>query len=51
VLDLDEFGSAGRVATWDGRDESGRELPAGVYFLRAETSGDGRSAGKVVLLR
>ncbi|MGH2571184.1 MAG: M6 family metalloprotease domain-containing protein, partial [bacterium] len=51
VLDLDEISSAGRVATWDGRDESGRPVPAGVYFLRAEATGSGESAGKVILLR
>jgi hypothetical protein len=23
---------------WDGRDESGREVPAGIYLVRAETA-------------
>jgi len=35
---------------WDGRDEKGRELPGGVYFLRLTSTGLARSA-KVVLLR
>ena len=28
----------GRVARWDGRDESGREVSPGVYYLRARTT-------------
>jgi immune inhibitor A len=51
VLDLDEIGSEGRVATWNGRDDGGRPVPAGVYFLRAEAQGSGEGAGKVILLR
>ncbi|MCB5234907.1 MAG: T9SS type A sorting domain-containing protein [Candidatus Cloacimonetes bacterium] len=27
---------SGTTLTWDGKDESGKELPASVYFLRAE---------------
>jgi hypothetical protein len=26
------------VARWDGRDESGREVSSGVYYLRARTT-------------
>jgi len=36
--------------TWDGRDEAGRDLPAGVYFTRLELRG-GSESGKLVLLR
>jgi hypothetical protein len=36
--------------TWDGRDESGRELPSGVYFSRLEAEGEVQS-GKLVLSR
>jgi M6 family metalloprotease-like protein len=51
VLDASaELGSEGRVATWDGRDESGRPLSSGVYFFRAQTPG-GTGPGKVILLR
>jgi len=28
-----------RTLTWDGRDESGRALPAGLYFVRLATEG------------
>ena len=36
--------------TWDGSDDSGRKLPAGVYFCRLET-GDVNVTKKVVKLR
>jgi hypothetical protein len=42
-------GASGRAA-WDGRDEGGAPLPAGVYFLRLET-GAARATQKVVLVR
>jgi hypothetical protein len=38
---LDHALSAGNHdVTWDGRGESGRELPSGVYFARLEAAGD-----------
>ena len=42
--------SAGRTTLWDGRDDAGRALPAGVYrvVLRAE---GGRAEASVTLLR
>jgi photosystem II stability/assembly factor-like uncharacterized protein len=43
-----EAGTA--VASWDGRDEGGRRVAAGVYFLTLEGAGTSRS-GKVTLLR
>jgi immune inhibitor A len=36
--------------TWDGRDDDGREVAAGVYFVRLETAGILESR-KIVLLR
>ena len=48
---LDRDHEAGEfVQTWDGRDRSGREVPAGIYFacLRA---GDFTAARKMLLLR
>ena len=36
--------------TWDGRSDRGKELPAGVYFVRAR-AGSQTSAAKLVLLR
>jgi hypothetical protein len=38
------------TATWDGRDQSGREVPSGVYFGRLETAGGERTV-KLALLR
>ncbi len=35
---------------WDGRDERGRRLPGGVYFLRFE-HGTGCETRKAVLIR
>jgi len=37
-------------AAWDGRDDAGRSLPAGVYFCRAEI-GDWSETRKMVLVR
>jgi hypothetical protein len=42
-------GEASGVATWDGRDEDGRLLPAGIYFARL-TSGSLHAQTRVVLL-
>lgn len=38
------------VLTWDGRDSSGRNAAAGVYFVRLETERV-RESKKVTLLR
>jgi len=35
---------------WDGKDDSGRKLPVGVYFVRLET-GDFKQIEKVILLK
>lgn len=36
--------------TWDGRDDAGRDLPAGLYFARAQREGEVRSA-RVIRIR
>jgi hypothetical protein len=41
---------ASQVATWDGRDDHGRGLPAGTYFIEARTQSERRLA-KVLLTR
>ncbi len=35
---------------WDGRDETGRSMPSGIYFARLDTA-DGRDGRKVVLMK
>jgi flagellar hook assembly protein FlgD len=35
---------------WDGRDQSGRETPAGVYLLRVESTG-GDAMGRLVKMQ
>jgi FtsP/CotA-like multicopper oxidase with cupredoxin domain len=43
------FDAGTHEVRWDGRDDRGRRMNAGVYFIRMETSGGTRLAGKVVL--
>jgi flagellar hook assembly protein FlgD len=38
------------IATWNGRDERGREVPKGIYFYRLDTPGF-TDAKKAVVLR
>ena len=38
------------AVTWDGRDDSGREAPAGIYLVRAEGV-SGRAVGRLVMIR
>ena len=45
-------GSAGRYEmVWDGRSASGRDVPAGMYFLRLEGSTTRSTAHKVFVVR
>jgi photosystem II stability/assembly factor-like uncharacterized protein len=42
--------TAGRhIVTWDGRDESGRKVVAGMYFYRFETGGEEKTRKMVVV--
>ncbi|MGQ0720642.1 MAG: S8 family peptidase [Candidatus Eiseniibacteriota bacterium] len=50
VLTDGQRGAGSHVVTWDSRDDRGGILPAGVYFLRAE-SPHGAQVEKVTLLR
>jgi hypothetical protein len=43
-----EFAEPGRVAVWDGYDDAGRRMPAGMYVFRTDPAG---GTGKVLLLR
>ena len=48
---IDGFRQAGpQTIVWDGRDDRGRNAPAGVYFVRIDTK-DGRAVRKVAFLR
>ncbi|MBZ0268611.1 M6 family metalloprotease domain-containing protein, partial [bacterium] len=44
-----EFSEPGRVAVWDGRNDAGRRMPAGMYVFRV--AGTAGGTGKVLLLR
>ena len=44
-----ELAAGPHAATWDGRDESGRSVPAGVYFYDLVQGGE-RSAKRMVVL-
>jgi hypothetical protein len=44
---LGEAGTGGAVFHWDGRDDGGARVPAGVYFYRAESG----ATGRVVVVR
>jgi flagellar hook assembly protein FlgD len=40
-----------RVATWDGRDEDGRDVAAGIYFVQAKGDLGYRRTMKISVLR
>jgi hypothetical protein len=40
-----------RAITWDGRDESGRSVSAGTYFVRMTTSSGATSTKRLVVIR
>lgn len=50
LLKAADDGEGSAVASWDGRDQQGRDVPSGVYFLKWD---DGRvqAAGKVVIVQ
>jgi hypothetical protein len=49
-LDLGALGEGRHAFTWDGRDDGGRALPAGVYFARL-AAGEGAVSQKLVIAR
>jgi probable HAF family extracellular repeat protein len=50
VLDDHVFGAGSNSVDWDGRDEDGRAMPSGTYFIRVETESR-VGTGKVTLVR
>jgi hypothetical protein len=49
VLADEQFEAGWFTRTWDGRDDSGREVTSGIYFVRLE-AGDLRTTKKMMLL-
>ena len=41
---------SGSAVSWDGRDDRGKKLPAGVYIIRC-TAGEHQETQKAVMLR
>jgi hypothetical protein len=39
------------IAVWNGREQNGRNAPAGTYFLRLESANGGRATRQIVLVR
>ncbi len=48
-LERGTFEAGTRTVAWDGRDDAGRRLPAGLYLVRLGAGGDGRQV-RVALL-
>jgi S-formylglutathione hydrolase FrmB len=49
---VDRTHAAGEYSTlWDGQDQFGRSVPAGVYFAQMRVNGDAVDAGKIVMVR
>ncbi|NNE42578.1 MAG: hypothetical protein HKN12_00070, partial [Gemmatimonadetes bacterium] len=51
VRHLTAEAARGGTVMWDGRDEHGRSLPSGVYFVRARNTEGQELSSKVTLLR
>jgi hypothetical protein len=47
----EESAPGSHTITWNGRDQQGRELPPGVYFVRLEAPGTGRKTLRIVRLK
>ncbi len=50
-LDLGAAGPGERELVWDGRDEAGRDLPAGIYFAGIKRDGSLTQRAKLLLMR
>jgi glucose/arabinose dehydrogenase len=50
TLDIARTGTAGEVR-WDGRDETGRPLGSGVYFVRLSVDGNAVATRRVTLIK
>jgi flagellar hook assembly protein FlgD len=46
----EQFPAGESAVWWDGRDDAGREVPAGVYLVRVSTR-TGESTSKLILTR
>ena len=45
-----ELGAGQRQLSWNGQDSNGKQMPAGVYFIRFNTA-DSQVSGKLLLIR
>lgn len=50
LLQRDRFAAGSRTVEWDGRDDRGRSLPAGVYMVTLD-AGEHRAAHRIVLVK
>jgi len=51
TISMGKIAAGRRSLSWDGRDEQGRMLPAGLYLVRLEDTGGSHRAVKVILAR
>ena len=51
VLQDGPMPSGSGIASWDGTDSSGRQVAAGIYFVKADLPGGRQASRKAVLLR
>lgn len=51
VLEDGEMAAGTHTVAWDGRDDAGRQLGGGVYFVHLRASGQGERSVKLVRLR
>ncbi len=50
-LDAEVGGDQERTLRWDGRDETGRDVPSGVYLVRLATASGGFRTQRLVFCR
>jgi hypothetical protein len=49
LVDSESRGAGPHAVSWDGRDESGRQVAAGAYFYRLEAGGETLTAKMIML--
>ena len=51
VLDDGDLTQDRRIALWNGMDQTGKVVPAGIYFYRVDEPGQPARTGRIILLR